>query len=221
MTSGRFPWMLTLAQLGEIMPRADAATWTPCLDAAMREFEITTPLRSAAFLAQLAHESVELTRTIENLVYGDPTRIAQIFRADFDLDRDRVVDPEEIAFAKGFVRQPEKLANYAYQKQNGNGDEASGDGWRYRGRGPIQLTGRNNYRLAGQLLFLPLEAQPELVEQPRVGARVAGWYWDSRQLNAKADVGDFLGITRAINGGTNGLEDRERYYERAKQVLGA
>lgn len=220
-TSGRFPWTVSVEQLAAIMPKADALNWTPCLDVAMREFEITTRMRAAAFLAQLAHESVELTRTIENLLYSDPVRIARIFRADFDLDRDRVVDPEEIEFAKGFIRQPEKLANFAYANQNGNGDAASGDGWRYRGRGPIQLTGRSNYHTAGLALSLPLEGKPAMVEEPRIGARVAGWYWDTRKLNPKADAGDFLGITKAINGGINGLEDRERYFDRAKRILGA
>lgn len=100
------------------------------------------------------------------------------------------------------------------------GNVEPGDGPRYKGRGFLMITGRANYRAAGRALRLDLEGHPEIAEAPEVAARIAGWYWQSRGLNALADAEDFRAITRRINGGLNGLEDRERYYARAKAVLG-
>ena len=98
------------------------------------------------------------------------------------------------------------------------GNTQPGDGKRYRGRGPIQLTGRANYKIAGAALALPLEDNPDLVATPAVGIRVAGWFWNSKDLNTLADQNNYLGITRRINGGTNGLADRTKYWERAKTI---
>lgn len=98
------------------------------------------------------------------------------------------------------------------------GNTQPGDGKRYRGRGPIQLTGRANYKIAGTALALPLEDNPDLVATPAIGIRVAGWFWNSKDLNALADQNNYLGITRRINGGTNGLADRVKYWERAKAI---
>lgn len=98
------------------------------------------------------------------------------------------------------------------------GNTQPGDGKRYRGRGPIQLTGRANYKIAGAALALPLEDNPDLVATPAVGIRVAGWFWHSKDLNTLADQNNYLGITRRINGGTNGLADRVKYWERAKAI---
>ncbi len=98
------------------------------------------------------------------------------------------------------------------------GNTEPGDGKRYRGRGPIQLTGRSNYRIAGKALALPLEDNPDTVATPAIGIRVAGWFWDSKNLNDLADQNNYLGITRRINGGTNGLADRVKYWERAKAI---
>jgi predicted chitinase len=98
------------------------------------------------------------------------------------------------------------------------GNTQPGDGKRYRGRGPIQLTGRANYKIAGVALALPLEDNPDLVATPAVGIRVAGWFWNSKDLNTLADQNNYLGITRRINGGTNGLADRVKYWERAKTI---
>lgn len=173
---------ITVQQLRAIMPKlpeAQATQYLPYLNGAMIEADITTPLRQAAFLAQLAHESGEL-RFMEEMATGD-----------------------------------------AYEGRKDLGNIYPGDGRRYKGRGPIQLTGRANYRIAGQALGVPLEDDPTLAATPLVGFRVAGWYWDSRNLNALADTRDFVGITRAINGGLNGLDQRQRYYETAKRVLNA
>lgn len=178
------------------------------LNQTMQEFLINTPARRAAFLAQCAHESGGFRSLIENLNYsaqGLMTTWPQRF-------------PFQIAAL--YARQPEKIANRAYGNRLGNGDEASGDGWRYRGRGVIQLTGKNNYQACGAALKLDLVKSPELVEQLLHACRTAGWFWSSRNLNVLADAGDFVGITKGINGGLNGLEDRKRYWAAAKKVAG-
>lgn len=209
---------LTPATLKVIMPRADASAWSMPLNAAMIEFSIATPLRSAAFLAMLAEESIELTCLRENLNYSDVQRIVGVFRC-FDEDKDRQIEPAELEKARLFVHQPEKLANHVYANRNGNGDEASGDGFRYRGGGPPQLTGRANYRACGTALGLQLELYPEHIVDPAYGARAAAWFWDVHRLNALADKGDITGITKVWNGGTNGLEQRKAYYAKAREVL--
>lgn len=172
--------LLTPLQLRLCMPRLPeerAHEYLPHLVAACEEAEIVTPLRLAAFLAQVGHESGDL-RYWEELADGS-----------------------------------------AYEGRRDLGNLLPGDGPRYRGRGPIQLTGRDNYRAAGKALCLPLEEQPHLVATPAVGFRVAGWFWTSRGLNALADRGDIDAITRRINGGLNGAADRRRRYARALRVL--
>jgi len=203
--------MLTREQLLAVMPRAAAAPvdFTRPLDAAMRRFEIDRPARCAAFLAQLAHESGELRQWTENLNYSWQG-LRAVFPKYFPTD----------AAAQAFHRQPEKIANRVYGGRMGNGGEASGDGWRYRGRGPIQLTGKDNYRACGQAIGVDLVSRPELLETPEVGCLAAAWFWSSRGLNPLADAGKFLTITRRINGGTHGLEDRMRYWARARAVFG-
>lgn len=128
----------------------------------------------------------------------------------------------QLAHESGELRYMQELATGdAYEGRRDLGNTQPGDGRRYKGRGPIQLTGRSNYRAAGAALGLPLEEMPELAAEPDVGFRVAGWFWTSRELNRFADAGDFREITRRINGGFNGLEEREKYHARAKAVLGA
>lgn len=155
------------------------------LNACLAAGEVTTPMRAAMFLAQLAHESAEF-RCSEELTSGD--------QYDF------AVNPRVAA----------KLGN-----------TRPGDGRRFKGRGWIQLTGRRNYVVAGASLGLQLEAHPELAADPLVAARVAAWYWLTRGCNAPADAGDVEACTRLINGGTNGIEQRTTYYERAREALGA
>lgn len=198
--------MVSPSQLRAVCPKADPA-WAEALSAAMAEFSIGAPVRASAFLAQLAHESAGLTRFSENLNYS-AERLVAMWPKRFTP-----------ALAAKYARQPEKIANYAYAGRYANGDESSGDGWRYRGRGPIQLTFRGNYRAAGEKLGLDLVNNPDRVLEPAIGARVAGWYWDSRKLNVLADARDFVGITKAINGGTHGLADRTALYEKAKRAL--
>ena len=172
---------LSQSQLHEIMPRlpaAHAAECLPRLNAAMKEAAIDTPLRQAAFLSQLAHESGELRFFVE--------------------------------FASG--------AEYEGRKDLGN--IHPGDGPRFKGRGPIQLTGRTNYRIAGHALSVDLEDNPTRAADADVAFRVAAWFWNSRDLNTLADQEDFRGITHRINGGYNGLPQREAYYQRARALLG-
>lgn len=172
------------------------------LKAAMALHDISTPQRKAIFLGEAMVESTNLSVLEENLRYSDPLRIATIFKTGFDLDRDGRVDPEEIEFAKGFIRQPEKLANRAYANRNGNGDEASGDGWRYRGRGIFMITGKENYIKASEgvglgAVFLH---KPDLVALPSDACMTAAWFWSSKGCNQLADLGNIDACTRLING---------------------
>ncbi|MCU9947485.1 glycoside hydrolase family 19 protein [Pseudomonas sp. PDM13] len=212
---------ITEQQLLQILPNARrrAGVFVSAINRAAARFNITSRVRLAAFLAQVGHESGELTRLVENLNYRDATRIAQIFRWGFDANRNARVDPEEVRDAQRYVGRPEALANRAYANRMGNGPEASGDGWRYRGRGLIQLTGKANHAAASVDLGVDLVAHPELLEQPEHAAMAAARFWASRGLNELADQGDFEGITRRINGGLTGLAERRVLWERAKAVL--
>ena len=177
------------SQLQQIMPNlaeAKRVLYLPFLNRVMEIYEINTPLRGAAFLAQLAHESGQF-RYMEE-IWG-PT------------DQQKRYEP------------PSTLA-----RQLGN--TQPGDGKLFKGRGPIQITGRDNYRRYGEMLGIDLISNPELAATPQIAFSTAGLYWKNNGLNQLADVGDFRTITKRINGGFNGLADRQRYYERAKQVLG-
>jgi putative chitinase len=209
---------ITEAQLRRIMPdAANVAAWLPPLNEALKRFTITSPQRAAAFLAQVAHESGQLNRLVERLGYT-AKRLMEVWPNRFPT----------LEKAGIYAGNPEKLANYIYAKRLGNGDESTGDGWRYRGRGLIQLTGRGNYVTAGSAIGLALEKFPELLEQPMGAALSAAWFWSSRGLNELADdrnddddTEDFVKITVTINGGRAGLSERMRYWETAKTVLGA
>lgn len=205
------------AQLAAFLPRlTNVDVWIAALNPAMDRFEINSPARMAAFLAQAAHESTEFRGLVENLNYS-AIGLTKTFERFFPT----------LEAAQPYARQPEKIANYVYAKRLGNGDTASGDGWRYRGRGILQITGRGNYRDCGAVLTLPLEAQPELLATPDAAALAAAQFWQSRGLNHLADdenddndEADFVRITKIINGGTNGLKERRDYWARAKAALG-
>ena len=153
----------------------------------------------AAFIGQCSHESGGFRTLNENLNYS-----AQGLRNTWP---SRFPDD---ATANAYARQPEKIANKVYGGRMGNGPEASGDGWRYHGRGLIQLTGKANYQAAGAALGVDLVANPDLAATPKYAALTAGWYWDTHKLNALADKQDNTAITKAINGSTLGLIDRQR-----------
>lgn len=181
--------MLTDSQLQQIMPTLPAQKrqmYLPFLNIIMPQYDITSPLRQAAFLAQIAHESGELKFWEE--IWG-PTAAQK-----------RYEPPSDLATRLGNT-QP-------------------GDGKRYKGRGPIQITGRFNYRKYGQLLSLDLEGNPDLAATTQVGFETACQFWKLNGLNELADIPNFTAITKKINGGLNGQADREKYYARAKQALG-
>lgn len=175
--------MIDAAKLRAIMPYAGARAdvFVLPLIAAMEAYAIDTPARTAAFLAQVGHESGQLRHLRE--IWG-PTPAQRRYEGRADL-----------------------------------GNTEPGDGKRFMGRGLIQITGRKNYLLCGFALELDLVAQPELLEQPVAAAASAAWYWHNRNLNRYADADDFVGLTRAINGGTNGIADRRALWSRAKAAL--
>ena len=196
-----------------------AQQWLEPLNAAMAEFFINNPLRQAGFIAQLGHESLRFTRVVESLYYRDAARLAMIFRSDFDLNKNRKIEPSELALAQQFVGRPEATANFVYANQGGNGPESSGDGWRYRGRGLIQITLKNNYRACGQALGLDLLKNPDLLLDPVNAARSAAWYWYQHGCNAPADAANVVEVTRKINPALVGLDDRAMLFEKARRVL--
>ncbi|MBD9616781.1 glycoside hydrolase family 19 protein [Pseudomonas sp. PDM07] len=212
---------ITQQQLLQILPNARqvAGFFVPALGIAMARFDITSPVRQAAFIAQCGHESQHLTKLSESLYYRDAERVARLFKYGFDLNRNGRVDPAEIEDAMGYLCNSEKLGNRVYAGRMGNGPEASGDGYRYRARGAIGITGRDMYRLCGKALGLPLIDQPELLERPEYAALSAAWFWWDRGLNELADAGLFDRISTIINGGDNGREDRRGLWARAKAVL--
>lgn len=186
-----------------------AKVFAPILADVFDHYGIITDERQAAFLAQAMHESGGFTVMEENLYYSRPERIASVFKS-------RVRSLEDAAT---LARNPQALANRVYSNRLGNGDEASGDGWRYRGRGIFQITGRANYESAGFDMGQPYVARPELVAQPRHAAFTAGWYWDRARLNDLADRGDIDGITRAINGPAMlGRQERAEVYVHALEA---
>lgn len=198
--------MLTPTQLKKILPKcSNQNDWMRPLNDAMRRFEINTPIRAAAFLAQLAVESSEFNVLEERLNYS-PGRLTAVWPKRFP-------DPVK---ALPYSRNPEKLANAVYADRLGNGDEASGDGYRYRGRGLIQITGRDNYRKVGELLDIDLIHMPDTLLQPKYAALSAGAFWEMNDLNELDDIRE---ISRKVNGGEHGLEQRVAYYERALEVL--
>jgi putative chitinase len=208
--------LLTEARLAAFLPNLNnVPVWTAALDEAMDRFEIDSPERTAAFLAQIACESAECRRLTEKLNYTAKRLMAVWPKRFTTLEK-----------AAAYEFQEEKLANYVYAKRLGNGDEASGDGWRYRGRGLLQITGRANYRASGLVLGLPLELNPELLEQPDTAALSAAQFWQSHRLNELADDRndddddeDFVTISIIINGGRTGLEERRRYWARARAAF--
>lgn len=198
-----------LASAANISPEL-AAKWAAPLTAAMEKFSINTPKRQAQFIAQIAHESGGFQRLTENLNYS-AQGLASTWPGRFSTG----TGPNELA--REIARNPEKIANAAYGLRMGN--NAQGDGWKYRGRGLIQLTGKANYQSAAAAIGAPLVEQPELVAEPAMAAMTAAWFWNKNGLNALADSGDTRMVTKRINGGTTGLDDRLARYARAEKVL--
>ncbi len=198
--------MITVDALKKAFPLCAAPEdWVKALAPAMEQYAINTPARIASFLAQTGHESSQFNRLVEGLIYKTALRLTKVWPKRF---------PDE-ASALPYVNNEEKLANLVYAKRLGNGDTNSGDGYRFRGRGIIQITGRSNYADAGKALGLDLVNQPDLLLQKPNAALSAAWFWNSRGLNALADdrtddndLEDFTEITKRINGGSVGLNER-------------
>ena len=213
--------MLTLSQLKQMIPRNPYAHhWHEALaqpqdelggSTLLDDYEINTPSRIAAFVAQCAHESGGFMVLKENLNYK-PATLRKIFPKYFPDD----------AIAEKYCSRPnrqEAIANRVYASRMGNGDESSGDGWRFCGRGLIQLTGRSNYQAFADSLEMSIDDVPEYLATFEGAAQSACWFWETNKLNQWADTGDILTLTKRINGGTIGLNDRIKHYKHALAIM--
>jgi putative chitinase len=178
-----------------------------------QRFGITTPAQQASWIGQCGHECGNFRILEENLNYKSATLLKLFPKTP---KRQWGFTPEEAAV---YEKQPQKIANRIYSNRMGNRDEASGDGWRFRGSGFLQLTGMSNFFHAGEALGQDFIMQPELVRTPMYAAQTAGWFWQTHKLNIYADSGDFVTMTKRINGGTIGLEDRIKHINHALEVL--
>lgn len=206
---------ITVEQFKELFPKnVNAQEWVDAMNDILPDFDINTPKRVAAFLAQCGHESGGFMTLKENLNYS-----AQGLRGIFGK-----YFPDETT-AQAYARQPERIANKVYANRMGNGPESSGDGWKYRGRGPIQLTGKDNYRAFANDYFEDPETllnDPDLlIDHIPTSLLAAVWFWQKNKLNALADAGDIKAMTKRINGGFIGLEDRIKHYEHALHIFEA
>jgi len=197
--------MITLELLQHMCPHTHQATLEmfvdPLNDVAKHYDMLENPKREAAFVAQVAHESGGFTATKENLKYKAAS-LMKTFHKYFP----------SMSLAMEYERQPEKIANRVYANRMGNGDEASGDGWMFHGRGLIQLTGRDNYTRFAKSIGKTVEDTAAYMETAAGATASAGWFWYVNKLNAYCDSDNFVMLTRRINGGTIGIEDRKRLY---------
>jgi putative chitinase len=205
--------VITLEQLCKINKNKnveDCLYYIEAFNKILPSYQINLPLRLAHFFAQIIYESGNLHSKEENLNYS-AQRLREVFPKYFKTDD----------IASKYAKNPEKIANRVYCNRMGNGNESSGDGWKFRGRGLIQLTGRDNYKACGDALKLDLLANPDLLcQSPENIVRSACWYWASKNLNKLADADDIMAITKRVNGGLNGLESRKSYLLAAKKALG-
>jgi len=201
----------TREQLSSIIGNnPDLDGWYEALSSVLPEYEIDSPQRVAAFIAQCTHESGGFKRLKENLNYKAES-LVRVFPKYFP----------SLDLAKQYAHDQEKIANRVYGGRMGNGDESSGDGFRYCGRGLIQLTGRNNYTKFAESIGMAVEEVPALLETFEGAVKSACWFWKTNNLNQYADAGDILTMTKRINGGTIGLEDRIKHYNHALEVFSA
>lgn len=200
--------MITLEQLVKIgvHPKM-AAEYTDALNSVFTRYQINTKLRVCHFLAQILHESGMLLTVVENLNYS-AEGLLKVFSKYFNEQT-----------AKEYARKPEKIANRVYANRLGNGNEASGDGWRYRGRGVLQNTGKANYQTLSDKMGIDLVNNPELLQLPTNAVAAAVLFWDEKKLNTLADKDDITGITKKVNGGTNGIAHRTALLVKCKEVL--
>ena len=184
--------------------------WIPALNDTFARFMLATPVQQAAFIGQCGHECGHFKVLEENLNYRAET-LMKLWPKRFPTRE----------MADQYARNPKKIANKVYASRMGNRDEASGDGYRFRGRGCIQLTGHANYFHASQALGVDFVKEPDLVATPQYAALTAGWFWDTHKLNKFADAQDWAGLTKKINGGIIGLDDRIKHINHALEVLTA
>lgn len=201
--------ILTKDQLKQMVKNPYLDHWYTALEQLLDDYEINTPQRVAAFIAQCAHESGNFVFIKENLNYKAAS-LRKVFPKYFPTDE----------LAAQYANKPEMIANRVYANRMGNGDEASGDGYRYCGRGLIQLTGKDNYTFFAGSLDISVEEAAEYLQTFEGAAQSACWFWEQNNLNQWADKGDILTLTKRINGGTIGLEDRIKHYNHALHVLG-
>jgi putative chitinase len=205
--------ILTKEQLAEMLPGNPYIDhWHHALSQLLPDYDINTPQRIAAFVAQCAHESGGFRILKENLNYRAAT-LRKIFPKYFPTD----------AIAAQYAAMPNKqeaIANRVYGGRMGNGPEETGDGFRYCGRGLIQLTGKNNYQAFAMSIETPVEEIPEYLATFEGAAQSACWFWETNNLNRWADAGDIKELTRRINGGYIGLEDRIKHYNHALHIMG-
>lgn len=205
---------LSYSELQQLIPKNPyIKQWHTALAQLLPEYEINTPQRIAGFIAQCAHESGNFTALRENLNYRWQT-LRKIFPKYFPTDE----------LAQQYATMPNKqqaIANLVYANRMGNGPPESGDGYRYAGKGLIQLTGKDNYTWFAASLDISVEEAAEYLETFEGAAQSACWFWETNKLNQWADRGDIVTLTKRINGGTIGLADRQKHYEHALHVLGA
>lgn len=207
--------MITSSLLTETLKISNekALLWAPILAQTCEQFNITSKNAIAMFIAQCAHESANFTRLVENLNYSSEG-LAATWPSRF-----KNPDGTPNALAKSLHRKPEMIANVVYANRMGNGSIESGEGWKFSGRGLIQLTFKNNYINIGNGLKLDLVNHPELLEIPKNAASSAAFYWNSKNITPSADKGDILAVTKLINGGTIGLKERTELFEKIKKAL--
>ena len=209
--------MITISQL-QAAKIKNPEKWLDAVEATCQEFEINTPERIASFLAQTSHESGGYTMLSENLNYKAATLAACWPNRFAELGPDKKPKKDDkgklipTAVANSIAGKPELIANLVYSSRMANGPAESGEGWKYRGRGLKQLTGKDNYTRCGGAIGLDLVSNPDLLLEPLAAARSAGWFWRSNNLSAFADVEDIKGMTKKINGGFIGLEQRQALY---------
>jgi len=183
--------------------------YLPWLVQILPKYGIDTALRLSHYLAQIGHENQNFNSYRENLNYSEEGLIST-FKSDFDVNKDKVISPNERAKAKKLARKPKEIADFVYANQNGNGNESTGDGSKYLGRGAIMVTGEANYLECSKFIFGDdrLLKTPELLELPQWSIMASVWFWTKHNLNSLADKDNCKAITYKINGGYNGLEDR-------------
>jgi putative chitinase len=206
-----FDFDFTVEQLNQMVPgNPHIAHWHEAFCSILPDYDINTKPRVAAFIAQCAHESGGFKFIKENLNYKAAS-LCKVWPRYFP----------NMEIANQYAQQPEKIANRAYGGRMGNGPEESGDGWKFCGRGLIQLTGKDNYSRYAQSLEISLDEASEHLTTFEGCVQSAAWFWEANNLNQYADNGDILTMTKRINGGTLGLEDRQKHYQHALHVLGA